>query len=301
MAARRICRIPQKKKYFSIKQRIIKESLGNNIIALGCHVYPFTFQIPAQDLPSSFRGTHGNIMYTLEAVLSRFMRVDSKAKEMFTVLHKESLGEDSILMTKQHGTVDKKRNIFSSGSVSMDVNITRTAFHPGEGIKVVAYIHNKSSRDIKPKYSLYQKHSFFAKGERKLETKEILKDVGEAIPPSASQTVTRIITIPPATCMSILNCSIIKVEYRLKVYLGVKYGSNPGMKFPIVILPAVEVTDEEQPAAYPAYGFEAFANSAMPGGTMLQQHPTAYGPTAPPPPYATYGLYPPLNDSDKKY
>lgn len=90
-------------------------------------------------------------------------------------------------------------------------------FFPGEGIKVVASIHNKSSRDIKPKYCLYEKISYFAKGKRRVQTKDILKEVGDAIPPSAGQTVTRTITIPPTTCASILNCNIIKAEYRLRV------------------------------------------------------------------------------------
>ena len=90
----------------------------------------------------------------------------------------------------------------------------------GEGIKVVASINNKSSRDIKPKYMLYMKISYFAKGKRKLDRKKILKEMGDPIPPSADQTVTRVITIPPDMCVSILNCDILRVEYRLKVCIS---------------------------------------------------------------------------------
>lgn len=91
---------------------------------------------------------------------------------------------------------------------------------PGEGIKVVASIHNKSSRDIKPKYCLYRKNSYFAKGKRKVETKDILKEEGEEIPSSSGQTVTKIIVIPSTETVSVLNCSIIKAEYRLRVGKG---------------------------------------------------------------------------------
>lgn len=84
----------------------------------------------------------------------------------------------------------------------------------------MASIHNKSSCDIRPKYCLYKKYSYFAKRKRKVETKEILKEVGDAIPPSSGQTVTRIITIPPTTLASILNCSIIMAEYRLRVCIS---------------------------------------------------------------------------------
>lgn len=136
----------------------------------------------------------------------------------------------------------------------------------GDGIKVVAYIQNKSSRGIKPKYCLYEKHSYFANRKRKVSTYNLLKEVGEVIPPSSSQTVTRIITIPSTTRLSILNGNIIAVEHRLKVgiclsgntasfvdqqdcmmmmdyvsqvYLDVKYASDPEIKFPIVILAAI--------------------------------------------------------------
>lgn len=81
----------------------------------------------------------------------------------------------------------------------------------------MAYILNRSSRGIRPKYCLYKKYSYFASSKRRVETKNILKEVGESIPPSAGHSVTRIISIPPTTCASILNCNIIKVEYRLKV------------------------------------------------------------------------------------
>uniref|UniRef100_A0A3B4UUT7 Arrestin domain-containing protein 3-like n=1 Tax=Seriola dumerili TaxID=41447 RepID=A0A3B4UUT7_SERDU len=295
-----------KEKYFSIKQFLIQEDhgkftllhciSGNITVGPGCHVYPFTFQIPAQYLPSSFKGSHGKILYSLEANLSRPMKLDSKAKAKFTLVHKGNLNSDPSLMAPQQNIIDKKMKLFTSGTVGMDVNIART----GEGIKVVASIQNKSSRDIKPKYCLYKKISYFAKGKRRVETIDILKEVGEAIPPSAGQTVTRTITVPPTTCVSILNCKIIKTEYRLRVYLDVKYASDPEIKFPIVVLHALQEPDEEQPPVYSDFGFGAFVNSGMAGGTSFLQNPAASGPSAPPPPYSTYGMYPSLTGFDGK-
>ena len=87
----------------------------------------------------------------------------------------------------------------------------------GEAMQVTAYIQNSSSRDIKPKYCLYLKTSFFANGKKKVKTKDLVKEVGEPIPHSAGQNVIRVITAPATTEVSILNCSIIKHEYRLKV------------------------------------------------------------------------------------
>uniref|UniRef100_A0A8C5I808 Arrestin domain-containing protein 3-like n=1 Tax=Gouania willdenowi TaxID=441366 RepID=A0A8C5I808_GOUWI len=281
-----------KEKYFSIKQFIFHT--GNQLINQGCHVYPFSFYIPTQELPSSFKGAHGKILYTLEANLSRSMRLDSKAKAEFTLMHKANLDSDPRLKAPQHSIVDKKMSLFNSGSVSMDVNIDRTGIQQErQHSLLVASIENRSSREIKPKYSLNAKYSYFAKSKRKIQLKEILKEVGEVVPPSASQTVTKIIHIPPELHVSVHNCSILKVEYRLKVYLDVKYASDPEIKFPIIILPAI-ARPEVQDSDFPASGFEAFPQPDMFGGPSLFQNPTATGPSAPPPPYETYGMYPSL-------
>lgn len=89
--------------------------------------------------------------------------------------------------------------------------------YTGEGLKVLACIQNNSSRDIKPKYCLYRKHSFFAEGRRRVHTKDLLKEVGEPIPPSAQEKVTRVISIPHDIEPSIYDCGIITVEHRLRV------------------------------------------------------------------------------------
>lgn len=107
-------------------------------------------------------------------------------------------------------------SVLISSMLSFVLNITGL-FHAGEGIKVLACIQNNSSRGIKPKYCIYRKHSFFADGKRRVHTKDLLKEVGEPIPSSSNQNVTRVINIPHDAEPSILNCSIIKVEYRLRV------------------------------------------------------------------------------------
>lgn len=89
--------------------------------------------------------------------------------------------------------------------------------YTGEGLSVQACIENNSSREIKPKYCLYRKHSFFAEGRRRVHTKDLLKEVGNPIPPGAREKVTRIITIPHDTEPSISTCGIIKAEHRLRV------------------------------------------------------------------------------------
>lgn len=138
-------------------------SLGNNVVEPGRHVYPFTFQVPAQwvykdvkfhslhintsvsvsflwqpvismwctvrgyscgwcfviirrepcyqlfcwvrcavtscrHLPSSYCSSKGKIVYRLEAILSRSMRLDCKAKLPITFIHKENLNSYTLLL-----------------------------------------------------------------------------------------------------------------------------------------------------------------------------------------------------------
>lgn len=84
-------------------------------------------------------------------------------------------------------------------------------------MKVNVEINNQSSRAVKPKFILYKKRSFFAQGRRRLHTSNIQKEKMKYIAPCCRETVTQVISIPPELPSSNLNCSIIKVEYRLKV------------------------------------------------------------------------------------
>ncbi|XP_014027811.1 arrestin domain-containing protein 3 isoform X1 [Salmo salar] len=279
-----------KDKMFSIEQFIIREQKGQdcNVVAPGTHVYPFTIQIPQQAMPSSFKGAWGKILYTLEAKLSRSMRISSKARAEFPFVSKADLGSIPELMIPQHGTKDKKMKLFTSGKVGMDIHIERMGYYLGEDLKVVASIENSSSREIKPKYTLYQKDSFFARGKRRVSTKDILKELGEPIPPSGKLKVTKVLKIPQHIVPSIFTCSNIKCEYRLKIVLDVPYARDPEIKLPLVILPATQMPGL-QPPPYSDLGFDSFGNANQPGWNSTPQFPTApgaYPPTAP-------GAYPP--------
>ncbi|XP_040012261.1 arrestin domain-containing protein 3 [Xiphias gladius] len=312
-----------KDKYFSLKHDFIRDKnlrgddsqtllttqhgeTYSSVVAPGSHVYPFTFQIPSQDMPSSFSGSCGKIVYMLEVKLSRSMRIAKKDSTKINFVSKVDLDSVPGLMTPQHESKDKKLKVFTSGTVAIDAHIEKTGFLQGEGLKVLAHIQNNSSRAIKPKYCVYRKNSFFAKGKRKLFTTDLFKEVGEPIPPSANEKVTRVITIPHDLEPSILNCNIIKAEYRLRVYLDVKYASDPEIKFPIIILGASQVPAVAPPptaaAAAAGFGFEPFGNpNPPPWGIATPQPPPAPQPFDPPPPYGAHAMYPPLMDFGDKY
>ncbi|XP_058230286.1 arrestin domain-containing protein 3-like isoform X2 [Hemibagrus wyckioides] len=216
----------------------------SRIVEPGTHVYPFTFQIPHQDMPASFKGYHGKVVYFLEAKLCRSMTLPKKDKVHFNYVPRGDMSVPDLMMS-QHGYKEKKMKLLTSGSVTMDVHIEKMGFHLGEQMTVKIDVVNNSSRTVKPKLVLYQKQSFFASKKKTVRTKELLKEKGDPIKPSTKETVTKVLNIPTDISVSILNCRVLKVEYRLKVNLDIKFAYNPEIKLPVVVLP-VCVTQEDK-------------------------------------------------------
>ncbi|XP_019722564.1 arrestin domain-containing protein 3-like [Hippocampus comes] len=275
-------------KYYEIKQRILRA--GTDFIPKGRHVFPFSFKVPNRKMPSSFKSSVGKIVHKLKAELKQSMKLTKKAKAHFTFVSKADMTIPG-LMEPQHDCTDKKITVFGSGIIAMDVHTQRMGYHPGEDLQVKVEIHNLSSRDVKPKFVLYEKQSFFAQGNRNVCTQNVLKETLESIAPHSKRRVKKVITIPRSLPPSILNSSIIQLEYRLKIFLGVKYAINPEIKLPIVVLPAFEVPAGQQPPdPAAAYGFEQFGRSRKQSWSKASQSSDL------PPPYGAHAEYPTLSD-----
>ncbi|XP_037635107.1 arrestin domain-containing protein 3-like isoform X1 [Sebastes umbrosus] len=282
------------KKYYEVKHHILREARqdGTEVVGQGRHVFPFSFEIPDRKIPSSFKATTGKIVHKLTAQLKQSMKLTKEAKTHFTFVSKADMNIPG-LMEPQYGTKDKSVKVFGSGNISMDVHTKRMGYQQGEALQVTVEVGNRSSRSVKPKFKLYEKRSFFAQGRRRVHTNEILKDKMEAVASSGKETVTKVITIPRELPPSILNCSIIKLEYRLKIYLDVKYAADPEIKLPIVVLPCSEVPGMKQPPAAAGFGFEAFGNPDQAAWSTKPQLQAAPQAVYPPPPYGAYAMYPP--------
>ncbi|XP_051924646.1 arrestin domain-containing protein 3-like isoform X1 [Hippocampus zosterae] len=276
--------------YYDIKQHILRA--GTEFIAQGRHVFPFSFKVPNGKMPSSFKASTGRIVHKLKAELKQSMKLTKTAKAHFTFVSKADM-DIAGLMEPQHDCTDKKLAVFGSGTIAMDVYTKKMAYQPGETLHVKVEIHNNSSRDLTPKFELYEKQSFFAQGHRRVYTKVIVKDKLESMNARSKEVMEKMITLPSNVPPSILNSSIIKLEYRLKIYLDVKYATDPEIKLPIVVLPAFETPARNQPPGAAAYGFEDF------GGLNQQSWNQAPQPSDLPPPYGAHTVYPSLSNSDK--
>ncbi|XP_035494897.2 arrestin domain-containing protein 3 [Scophthalmus maximus] len=276
-------------KYYEIQHHILREARqdGTEVVGKGRHIFPFSFKIPERKIPSSFKDCTGKIVHKVGAELKQSMKLTKKAKAHFTFVSKADM-DIPDLMEPQYGCKDKSLKVFGSGNVSMNVHTKRMGYMQGEPVTVTVEITNRSSRGVKPKFILYEKRSFFAQGRRRVHTKEILKEKIEDVAKSESEeSVTKVIPIPKRLPPSILNCSIIKLEYRLKIYLDIKCAKDPVIKLPIVVLPEVPaVKNSPAPAEF---GFEALGKPNQPTWSSTPQQ-AAHQPLDPPPPYGVYAM-----------
>ncbi|XP_040899230.1 arrestin domain-containing protein 3-like [Toxotes jaculatrix] len=225
------------RRYFKVKEWLVAENGKGTVLPQGVHLFKFKLQIPQGDMPSSFVGLHGRIVYMLEAKLCRGWRFPSKVHKVINFVSR-SLQQSERVMCQQHGSVSKEVGVFSKKAVEMSATMDRKFCSPGDTLSVVAKIHNSSSKKVTPKFSLQQKTVYRASGSTNTCDKSLLKMSGNPIPPCSEETVSCQLKIPADASYSLQNCEIVSVSYYLKVYLDISFAFDPEVVFPLIILPS---------------------------------------------------------------
>ncbi|CAB1319361.1 unnamed protein product [Coregonus sp. 'balchen'] len=196
---------------------------GLTTIHSGRHEYAFSLELPQTPLATSFEGKHGSVRYWVKAELHRPWLLPMKTKKEFT--------------SPQAGTKDKTLCCWfcTSGPISLSAKIERKGYTPGESIQIFAEIENCSSRMVVPKAAIYQTQTFKAKGKLK-EVKQLVANLrGESLSSGKTETWSgKMLKIPPVS-PSILDCSIIQVEYSLMVYVDIPGAMNLSLNLPLVM------------------------------------------------------------------
>ncbi|XP_010000729.1 PREDICTED: arrestin domain-containing protein 3-like [Chaetura pelagica] len=209
---------------------------GLHTIHSGRHEYAFSFELPQIPLATSFEGRHGSVRYWVKAELHRPWFLPVKLKKEFTVFEHIDINTPSLL-SPQAGTKEKTLCCWlcTSGPISLSAKIERKGYTPGESIQIFAEIENCSSRMVVPKATIYQTQAFYAKGKMK-EVKQLVANLrGESLSSGKTETWNgKQLKIPPVS-PSILDCSIIRVEYSLMVYVDIPGAMDLFLNLPLVI------------------------------------------------------------------
>ncbi|XP_015268680.1 PREDICTED: arrestin domain-containing protein 3-like, partial [Gekko japonicus] len=209
---------------------------GLHVLHPGWHEYAFSFQLPQTSLATSFEGRHGNVRYWLKASLHRPWHLPVTSKKEFTVFQHIDINTPALL-SPQTGTKEKTLCccLCASGPISLSAKIERTGYTSGESILIFAEIENCSSRVVVPKAAIYQTQAFYARGKTKKEKQLVANLQGDSLSPGKTETWNgKQLKIPPVS-PSLLDCSIIRVEYSLKVYVDIPGAINLSLDFPLVI------------------------------------------------------------------
>ncbi|KAK7120924.1 hypothetical protein R3I94_020794 [Phoxinus phoxinus] len=222
--------------YLNHRDVLIGHDRGDLRNIAGRHEFPFSLELPQTPLATSFEGKHGSVRYWVKAELHRPWLLPMKTKKEFTVFEHIDINTP-LLLSPQAGTKDKTLCCWfcTSGPVSLSAKIERKGYTPGESIQIYAEIENCSSRVVVPKAAIYQTQTFFAKGKIK-EIKQLVANLrGDPLPSGKTETWDgKMLKIPPIS-PSILDCSIIHVEYSLMVYVDIPRAVNLTLNLPLVI------------------------------------------------------------------
>uniref|UniRef100_A0A3B3WZR4 Arrestin C-terminal-like domain-containing protein n=1 Tax=Poecilia mexicana TaxID=48701 RepID=A0A3B3WZR4_9TELE len=191
---------------------------AGSVLPKGTNQFMFRLRIPQEDLPSSFKGIHGSIVYKVEAQIRNTQMIYF---------------------------------CFSKGEVQMTASVNRTVCFPGDRLTAFAKISNASYKSMKPKFRLLQRTVYMAQGSKSISDKSLCKIVGDTIKPYTLATVSCTIDVPPDAIYTLNNCDLVSVEYYLKVYLDISFAFDPEVQFPLIVAPAVALDHREDRGPYP--------------------------------------------------
>ncbi|XP_034451206.1 arrestin domain-containing protein 3-like [Hippoglossus hippoglossus] len=186
-------------------------------------------------MPSSFKGRHGKIVYKLEAKLSRSWQWPLRRQCKIRFFSKSPQHLDQVVM---YGSVNKDMGIISKREVKMLATVDRRIYSPGDTVSVFVNIHNSSSKQMKPKFSLQQETKYSTGASTKTCVTILCKMVGDAISAKSQEMVSCQLKIPDDTIYTVINSELVSVQYYLKVYLDISFATDPEVVFPLVIAPS---------------------------------------------------------------
>ncbi|XP_022048384.2 arrestin domain-containing protein 3-like isoform X1 [Acanthochromis polyacanthus] len=260
------------RRYFKEKKYCVPEKDSGTVLSKGPHQFQFSFRIPQEDIPSSFMGSSGRIVYLLEASVSRSWRFPSSIQKELRFVSK-SFPHIGQALCPQSGSVSKEVGTFSKGQVNLSATVNKKACYPGDTLSAFANISNNSSKDVASKFNLLQKTVYRAGGNTNVVEKSLFKSVGDIIRPNTEATASCQVKIPDDTIYTVHNCEIISVEYYLKAYVDISFSFDPEVVFPLVLVPssvlafyAAEPMGPYQPAAVGGQSHSDFPPPAFPMG-----------------------------------
>jgi len=255
-----------------VKQRryVVGDESNEMQISAGDHEYSFQFQLPL-DVPSSFVGQHGQIVYSIKATVDRPWRFDHETLAFFTVICIYDLNKDPSALTPQSLSKHKMLGFLccESGPISAIVETDRSGYVSGETIFLQAHADNESDRLMdKTSVQLLQTITYIARGKTKSCEHIIFSyQKGRILPGESDSWRNEALKIPTLPPSDLPFCNNIRISYRLEFRVDPSgIGFDLCVKVPLSIgtIPLRSTFEKLQPPPPPQYTPDAPPFSAYP-------------------------------------
>ncbi|CAK9830311.1 Arrestin domain-containing protein 3 [Anthophora retusa] len=229
--------------YFRFKYNILGSHNSNHKMTIdgGFYKYPFSFQLP-YSIPSSFEHTDGYVRYTVKATIDRPWKFNHECKAAFTVISSLNLNE---YRQDCMGIDDESTHnfccccicFFKRDSLNLRIRAPSSGYVPGQIINTIIN-HTLSSNAVRiASFSiiLEQEIEFHATAKTKTDRSniKISKRLG---PFSVAGQLNLELLVPPLPPSKLEYCSIIDINYRLKIQAQVSGPHcNVVKKYPLTI------------------------------------------------------------------
>ncbi|XP_072938215.1 arrestin domain-containing protein 2-like [Epargyreus clarus] len=233
--------------YVNEKLYIISSRDGKFKMQPGHYEYPYQFTIPP-DCPASYEGKHGHIRYELNLVVDRTLlknQVKSVCIRAITPLDLNPLPDikDPIRLE-----VNKTYGSRRAGSNHIDASVTCpvSGFCPGQYIPLEITCDNTSSTNVrKIQVALMQVTTYYAT-RKKVSVAEV---TSVAVWPVLQRSILKQqleLRVPKQTALNVRNCSLIDVDYYLKLTVKPHHRRSFSSKLHRIVIGTVSLREPDQ-------------------------------------------------------
>nr|XP_023014660.1 arrestin domain-containing protein 3-like [Leptinotarsa decemlineata]XP_023014661.1 arrestin domain-containing protein 3-like [Leptinotarsa decemlineata] len=140
--------------HYTGKNKFLSETLilfGKGTMNPGRYEYPFTFILP-RNLPETFKGIHGYIIYYIKANVDIPFAIDYEDEKMFDVPAPIDFNDIKSQLALAPSSYQDEKTVCccccADGPITLDVHLQKEAFVVGENAKIVIDVKNFSNKNI---------------------------------------------------------------------------------------------------------------------------------------------------------
>lgn len=209
---------------YNVEEQYLNSTLSvaeKGVLGVGEHSFPFQFVIPAA-VPTSFEGPFGKIVYRVKVTIDtpRFSK-DYKIQKPFYLLNMLNLNEVPDIAYHSSVVATKKFNylLVKSGTVMLKVGSDMKGYIPGQVIKLLTEIHNKSGKDTGCVLASLIQRVTYKTHKPVVDLRTIAEVEGAKVKAGKHAEWKEQIIVPPLPQSQLTGCNLIDIIYFIQVSL----------------------------------------------------------------------------------